>query len=80
MKASVSELLKRFAFEKGKTRGAAEVNGKNTFLPRNDRPYGLKRPTFQAENAPGRASMPKSTTQVEQENDQKNLDVALKDA
>lgn len=32
----------------------AEANGKNAFLPRNDRSYGLKRNVFQTEKAPGR--------------------------
>ena len=29
----------------------AEASGKNAFLPRNDRSYGLKRNVFQTENA-----------------------------
>ena len=55
--ARKTRLRERFIFEKGEnarrrhSAARPEVNGKNVFFPRNDRPYGLKRAAFQTEIA-----------------------------
>ena len=53
--------LKKVTREAAAQRRPARIERKNRVLPRNDRPYGLKRPAFQTENAIDNSSGGKGT-------------------